>query len=148
MKCCKLLVDGQFETLPFLRVIAVGYYDGPTEGFTECSQCGQAYTFRLLDWDNLQDLRVFAYSPLAINLSAIGDRLLVLPDGHASLSIVPPLEEDEEKFVKTLLNQNATRVAAFEGWPGRSSIWRDVTGVDLTNPRDWFSFLGIKQPGD
>jgi hypothetical protein len=143
MKCCMLLTDGILEMLPFERTIATGYYDGPTEGFTECSQCGQAYSFRKLDWDDLQDVRIFGFAPLNVSLDTIAERLGISSTKGAFLPLVPPLQASQEKFVNEMLAQPAVRVAAVAGWPGQSSLWRDIRGVDLDAVGDWFSFLGI-----
>lgn len=143
MKCCKLLTGEPDERLPFERAIATGYYDGPTEGFTECSQCGQAYSFRKLDWDELQDVRVFAFAPIPLKLDDISKRLLVDSGNPKAIILVPPLAEPESEFVRELLAVHPTRVTAFEGWPGHSSLWRDVAGLNFTSISDWFSFLGI-----
>lgn len=43
---------------PFERIIAIGYYDGPTAGFAIDKE-NILYYFHLLDWDDWQDLRVF-----------------------------------------------------------------------------------------
>jgi hypothetical protein len=131
------------ETLPFERTIATGFYDGPTDGFTECSQCGQTYTFRKLDWDDLQDVRVFGFAPLEVGLDAIAARLGVNLLKGPLLPLVPPLDESQERFVKELFAQRPIRVAAVEGWPGQSSLWRDIRGLDPDSVGDWFSFLRI-----
>ncbi len=143
MKCCRLLADGVAGTLPFERVVATGYHDGPTEGFTECSQCNQAYSFRKLDWDDLQDVRILGFAPLAITLDAIIARLAIGSDKRTPFVLVPPLPESAEKFVKELLAKRPTHVAAVSGWPARSPLWRDITGLNTEAVNDWFSFLGI-----
>jgi hypothetical protein len=58
---------------------------------------------------------------------------------------VPPLAEAEVKFVEELFAKTPTHVAAFEGWPGQSSVWRDISGLDPKGVGDWFSFLGIQR---
>lgn len=142
MKCCQSLIDGQLEQLPFEKALAVGYYDGPTDGFTVCSQCGRAYSFRKLDWDELQDTRVFAFAPLSKTLEEICKRLAI-NFTDKKIILVPPLAELENEFVRQLLASSVTRITVFEGWPGTSSLWRDVSGMNLEKVNDWFSFLGI-----
>ena len=143
MTCCKLLLRGQFETLPFRRVIATGFYDGPTEGFTECSRCAQAFSFHMLDWDDSQKVRVFAFSPVLPSLDAIAERLRIVLAAEKEFSFVADLSENDQIFVRELLNQSPTRVAAFQGWPGESSPCRDISRLDITEIGDWFSFLGV-----
>ena len=147
MMCCKLLLRGQYEALPFRRVIATGFYDGPTEGFTECSRCGQAFSFHMLDWDDMQDVRVFAFSPISISLDALAERLRTPLAADAEFSLVAPLGEDDGIFVQELLTQPPTRVAAFRGWPAESSSCRDISRTDISEIGDWFSFLDITRSG-
>ena len=129
--------------MPFQRVVATGYYDGPVEGFTECSECGQTYSFRKLDWDGLQDVRIFGFALLDESLETIAVRLVGESGTTTRVLCVPPLAERDETFVKELLAQPPTRVTAFEGWPGRSSLWRDTSGLDIGSISDWFYFLGL-----
>lgn len=128
----------------FSRSIITDYYDGPIEGFTECSECRQTYSFRKLDWDELQDVRIFAFSPIDVNLDAIASRL-ALRMSKVGFQVVPPLEETNERFVKELFAKLPTWIAAIEGWPGQSSAWCKISEHDLENVDDWFSFLGIKK---
>ena len=143
MTCCKLLLRGQFETLPFRRVVATGFYDGPMEGFTECCQCGQAFSFRMLDWDDSQKVRVFAFSPVSTSLDAIAERLRIVLAADTGFSFVAHLSENDQVFVRDLRSQPSTLVAAFQGWPGESSSCRDISRIDISEIGDWFSFLGV-----
>ena len=143
MTCCKILVRGQFEAMPFRRVIATGFYDGPIQGFTECSKCGQAFSFRMLDWDDSQAMRIFAFSPVSTTLDTIAERLRIALSTDAEFAMLGPLTEQDDGFVRELEAQPPTRVAAFEGWPGKSSLCRDVTRIDLADITDWFSYLEI-----
>jgi hypothetical protein len=143
MTCCRLLLRGQFETLPFRRVIATGFYDGPTEGFTECSRCGQAFSFHMLDWDDIQDVRVFAFCPISMSLDAVSERLRTPLTADAEFSLVAPLGEDDGLFVRELMTRPATRVAAFRGWPAESATCRDISRTDIGQIGDWFSFLDL-----
>ena len=143
MMCCKLLLRGQFEALPFRRVIATGFYDGPTDGFTECSQCGQAYSFRMPDWDDSQEMRVFAFAPIPTSLDAIAEQLGMALAADTEFALLGPLAEQDQMFVTDLENHSPTRVAAFQGWPGESCSIRDISRIDVTEIGDWFSFLGV-----
>jgi hypothetical protein len=58
--CC-LSVSGRRDLpSPFQRLIALGYYDGPTSGLAECARCRKSYRLELVAWDTSQDVRVFA----------------------------------------------------------------------------------------
>lgn len=63
--CCRRLV-GILRGVPspFSRLVATGYYDGPTAGVVECDACKTVYSFHKLDWDDQQDVRVFSLSPI------------------------------------------------------------------------------------
>jgi len=86
MKCCKLLAGCVMERVPFERTIASGFYDGRTDGFTECSQCKKAYSFRKLDWDDSQNVRIFGFAPLESELDAIAARLGVATPSRERLT--------------------------------------------------------------
>jgi hypothetical protein len=45
-----------------------GYFDGETDGLLRCGICEQPYHFRLLDWDENQDRRIFALSRMSRDL--------------------------------------------------------------------------------
>jgi hypothetical protein len=62
--CCKDLLPAKNLASPFTQVIATGYYDGETCGFTRCDKCAEAFAFRLAGWDPSQDIRVFVLCPI------------------------------------------------------------------------------------
>jgi hypothetical protein len=142
-KCCRFLTDGVPQNLPFSRTIAIGFYDGPTDGFTECSRCHRAYHFRKLEWDELQELRIFGFAPVQSDLDTIARRLGIQFNKDQPVSVVPPLDDAREAFLRKLLADTPVRVAAIIGWPGQSSVWRDVRGQAVTAVTDWFAFLGL-----
>jgi hypothetical protein len=146
MICCKCLVDGVTQTMPFQRTIATGFYDGPTDGFTECSECRTAYSFRKLDWDDLQDVRITGFGPLQTSLDTIAARLKINQADVGRLLVVPSSSESLDQFVKEAFVNPPVYVAAIAGgWPGRSTVWRDIRGLDLQSVKDWFSLLGISR---
>ena len=59
--CLDSLFEGES---PFDRLIAFEVYDGPIVGVVLCCSGGDAGFFRLLAWDDSQERRVFALSPL------------------------------------------------------------------------------------
>ena len=62
--CCQTLAAGSAPAV-FDRVIALGYYDGPTEGVLSCGACGKNYVFRMCGWDpDDDDVRVFELRPV------------------------------------------------------------------------------------
>ena len=49
---------------PVLKILALGYYDGPTDGLLQCEN-GLVYRFEILAWDSeAQDVRVFSLAPM------------------------------------------------------------------------------------
>src|SRR5262245_40100323 len=65
----QLLHEGKNYPSPVTKVLALGYYDGPTNGVLQCGEGGPVYKFDLLDGpysteDGLWDLRVFGLAPL------------------------------------------------------------------------------------
>ncbi len=59
------LHEGANYPSPFTKVLALGYYDGPTEGLLQDGQGSSVYQFRMLAWeDETQDLRIFGLAPL------------------------------------------------------------------------------------
>lgn len=57
--CCADRIDDRDVQSPYSRLIAFGYYDGATEGFTECRTCRTVYEVKMLAWDSGQDVRGF-----------------------------------------------------------------------------------------
>src|SRR5262249_14377819 len=61
--------EGANYPSPVTRVVALGYYDGPTQGVLQCGDDGPVYKFGLIEGpfsadDGLWDMRVFAVAPL------------------------------------------------------------------------------------
>lgn len=81
MTCCTKLTQESPCRTSFMRMICLGWYDGPTEGFVLCASCGEASYFDLLAWDSLHGRRVFelqmlphgAFSRVQELLTAVGE---------------------------------------------------------------------------
>ncbi len=142
--CCQQRTHGVMASLPFRRVLATGYHDGPIEGFTSCSICERSYGFHLLAWDNMQDTRIFGFSPISVSFDEIAARLAVKPCGGSGLTLVPPLSESLDEFVSQLLGIPITVAAVIDGsWPGRSKVWKKVDGVEFKDFYDLISQLEV-----
>ena len=63
--CCADLLGQRGVVSPFSKIIAFGYYDGPTSGVAQCSECSSAYRFDIVGWDERQDVRVYMLAPLS-----------------------------------------------------------------------------------
>ena len=61
MRCTCEFSDNQLPfRSPFGRLLATNYYDGPVAGILECNSCKTLFHFEKLDWDDGQDMRIFA----------------------------------------------------------------------------------------
>ena len=73
---CPRRLNALPHELTFGRTVATDFYDGPTAWFAECASCHQVYSFRMLDWDSSQDLRIFVLSRVDVPLDVITKRLM------------------------------------------------------------------------
>ena len=117
---------------PVVRVIALGFYDGPTEGVLQTAD-GAAYRFDLIaeehNPDGLYD-RTFALRPLPLG---VFDEVAELVGGSAAAVVVPrwPVAgPDRQAEIDRRLD---TLLAS-----ARPSAWevrcRDLTGTVTTSP--------------
>src|SRR4051812_4103582 len=58
------LREGRSYPSPFSRLLALGYYDGPTDGFLLDERGGQAFHFEMLDSDEEDNLRIYRLAPV------------------------------------------------------------------------------------
>lgn len=81
MKLCCRHIIGEVRDIPspFDRLVATGYYDGPTDGLVECGTCGRLYAFEKIDWDDGQNLRIFSLAPVGGSFADIEDHASVKP---------------------------------------------------------------------
>jgi hypothetical protein len=64
-RCCRDSSRPSKGPSPFDRVIALGWYDGPTEGLVRCGACGRTYRFDLLDSvDEDLGIRLYSIAPV------------------------------------------------------------------------------------
>lgn len=133
-----------------LKLIMTDYYDGPTAGLLKCELCGRVYKFLMVDWDDRQEVRIHALTPMPTESFT---RLEELTAKHG------PKWWPEGAEVEEVLAQSgdATVMAAFSRWAEVIFAARTVTEADLKdvqewmfrtdfeNIRDWFSFLDIER---
>ncbi len=139
---CEHVSQASANRSPLKRFLITGFYDGPTEGVAECDLCGQAYAFRMLAWDEQQDVRVFALTPLAESLDEIRLGVLQLARGDGRFVLVPPLPSEQEAVLTHLTSGPASCVVA------ALDLSRGLLAVRSLDPgpvleRDWFAWLGI-----
>jgi hypothetical protein len=144
---------GSSYASPFTKVLALGYYDGPTEGVLQCGQDGPVYKFQLLAWDEeTQDLRIFGLAPLPA--TAMGQ----LADAYARYQTpcwpvwVPSWQAEMAQQADLVLQQAGSIewIIATIDLLGEILVARTVTGPEfariansLVARREWFTFLGL-----
>jgi hypothetical protein len=140
------LHEGTHYPSPFTKVLALGYYDGPTEGLVQGGEGGPVYRFHMLAWDGeTQDLRVFGLAPCPPDslsrLAAVCERY-----EPARWPVwVPSWHEGMEAETKQLLSE-----AGLVGWVvaahdllGQVLAARTVTPEEVAQTTDWSTFLGL-----
>jgi hypothetical protein len=141
---------------PFSRVVALGYYDGPTSGVAECRACLACYRFELLDelpdWDAGDDLRVFSLAPLSpeaferlVNASP-GSEAARWPLWVPRWEFASEAERQEaDRTVQQVLDSAPPPCQAIATRDNLSEVvaCRRVTSEELASVRDWVAFLGL-----
>lgn len=142
--CCDALEAQEPMPSPFTRILASGYYDGPTEGIVECGKCGRTFAFRMLAWDEEQNVRAFGLAPVAWNYEALCVKLLKTPP-VAALTLVPPLPSSESSELDRLLTATVTHVVASENLLAELLASRAVQPGEVSLGRDWLQWLGVER---
>ena len=149
------LHEGTNFPSPFTRVLALGYYDGPTNGLAQCGEDGPVYKFDLLDElynpEGL-DLRAFALAPAPRNSLA---ELITAYSPHLSpqwplwvpLWMLPTKEIQQamERVTDEVLGRAGAVewILAAADLLGELQAARTVRPEELSAITDWFAFLGI-----
>jgi hypothetical protein len=149
--CCKDPAALAGAPSPFPKILALGFYDGPTAGVLQCG-CGAAYRFDMLDWDGEHRVRVF--------------RLAALPRGSLDQCAAAFAQSEPPRWpvwvpwsrtsppaeVRDAVNREVDRVLAEAGPPDLVVAWtgygekvlaaRRLPAEDLQGVPDWFSAEG------
>lgn len=144
-RCCRSLIGSLARVpSPFSRLVATGYYDGPTEGLLECGTCATIYSFKMLDWDHSQDLRVFALSPVSGHtLQEVERGAVAAVTPHWPVWVLAGPATDKIAAVVEQIRSTAAPeefVVATTNLLGSIEAWRPV---GLKGPVDWFRELGL-----
>jgi hypothetical protein len=140
------LHEGDRFPSPFERILALGYYDGPTEGLVQEATHGAVYAFRMLAWDHeTQDLRIYALSPLP------SETLTDLIAAYASYQAphwpcwVPAWQQELEPPTSAALQRASppSWIVVTEDLLGEILAARAVSGRNLDHVTDWNAFLGL-----
>lgn len=151
--CCRELPSLVDAASPFARIVALGYYDGPTSGVAECEHCPESYRFDMLAWDVQQDVRVYSLSALPPNSVAELVKCIPAPNPPHWPVWVPTWrfgsrekEEETQRQVARVLSRAGPVLFVIASEDLAASILRakQATPDDLTSVTDWFSFVGLK----
>jgi hypothetical protein len=159
--CCSELIDRRTLRSPFSRIIALGWYDGPTAGLSQCGACSREYRFELmdelLDGENEQDLRVYSLAPLASgSVTRLTDALSRYESPRTPIW-VPRWEfptETERRALDSLSDQILDGAGPPELVIATPNLSEEIVVAKVIGPEerarvpDWFSFLGLVRNSD
>ena len=128
----------------FSTILATGYYDGPTDGIAIGSE-NNVFTFRLLDWDDGQDMRVFAVSRVAnAGRQDLAETIRTKFAATSGTQLLPPQlsPENEAAVAELATRSNLIAVVATTDLLGDVAAWQPV-GASLPEGTDWLQRFGL-----
>src|SRR5712691_7359586 len=153
--CCQDPASLSPATSPFTRIIALGFYDGPTSGVLQCETCARVYRFDILDWDDDHEVRVFR---LAVLPSQSLDECVAIfaqtdaprwPVWVPERSKLPSEEarESADRAVEGILHQaeSAELLVAWAGYGQVTLVAKQVPVETLRELPDWFSVENLAE---
>jgi hypothetical protein len=144
----RAILEGRDFPSPVCRILALGYYDGPTEGLLQC-EAGRVYRFELLAWDaETQDVRVFSLAPMpSVAFDLLAERYAHHEKPRWPIW-VPSWYEDPKEETAAILAQagEVEWVIATEDLMGTILAAKRVRPDDLRAVTDWRPFLGLALP--
>jgi hypothetical protein len=152
------LREGADYPSPVTRVLALGYYDGPTNGVLQCGDGGSVYKFDLIEGpfsieDGLWDMRVFVAAPLP------GGVLAQLAEAYSRFwaprwPVWVPMwhfaDPAEEQAMNRLTDEVLRQAGSVEWAIATTDLLttiraaRAVTAEDLARVSDWLAFLRVQ----
>lgn len=151
--CCQELEAFSNIKSPFSKIIALGFYDGPTSGIAQCEICSTPYKFVMLDWDDNQEVRIFSLAPITL---PAWNQMVNLLSKHESPKwpVWFPRWEFPSEIVRDNVDSETDKILASAGIPElviASNRYGDqilaakkLAYEDLEYVKDWFSL----QPSD
>jgi hypothetical protein len=156
--CCRRPATLTNARSPFSKVLALGFYDGPTSGLLQCETCSAVYYFDMLDWDDDHEVRVFRLAPLPPNSleeCAAAFARTEAPQWPVWVLWVrtsPPAEVREavDTEVQQILQEAgpAELLIAWTGYGERILAATKVPAEELQGVPDWFSLENSAQARD
>jgi hypothetical protein len=138
--------------LPFAKVLALGYYDGPTEGLLLCRSGLHGFRFEMLDADTAMDVRIFSLAPIDPNaITRLSDALAKYQELRWPVWVPRwkfPTEEDRstlEDLVDQILAEAGSPewVIATTDISGEPTAFRRITPEEIERVDNWFTVLGL-----
>jgi hypothetical protein len=133
---------------PFDRILATGFYDGPTDGFVMGPDDDSVLFFQLLDWDEGQDVRIFALSRIEdLGFSDLASQLGSRPNEMSAVVVAAAESDVVDDFLKrACARAKPFAVVATRNLLGTLDIWLDVEeDFDFSVHCDWFQELGLRR---
>jgi hypothetical protein len=131
---------------PITRILALGYYDGPTEGVLQVGDQGRIYRFTLIEefpggGEEGTDLRLFGLSPLPPG--ALGELTTILsPYAEPKWPVWVPLWRFPSDSIRREVEERIDRVLALAG-----PVQWQVTASDLMGTLRTVKELETSCPG-
>jgi hypothetical protein len=140
----------------FSKILALGWYDGPTDGVAQCATCSAVYKFHMLDedrdWEDGQDVRIFSLAPLPAGAL---DKIVEVCPGAATAGwpVWAPTWRFESDAQQKTAEDTVTRILDSAG-PAQFVVVSDdgLQSVEMCRPvkmeelatiEDWFALLGL-----
>ena len=133
---------------PFSKIIALGFYDGPTAGVLQCETCQATYKFDMLDWNDEHDLRVMRLSLLPPGTLDLCVAALVAGGSSPRWPVWAPTpaasaesQTIADSTIQSILAkaQPPELIVVWSGYGDRILAARRMAGQDLEKAKDWFS---------
>jgi hypothetical protein len=144
----------------FSRIIALGWYDGPTEGVAQCGTCGASYRFQMVDedsdWAEGEDVRIFKLAPLPADavdriVSALREHEeprwpMWVPSWRFDSPAAAQVADGAVSAVLAQAGRPERLIASSDGL--RTVLASTPLGTDeMDSAADWFGLLGLRRRG-
>lgn len=137
---------------PFVKVLFVGYDDGPTSGAAQCPTRTECYRFELLardidgkrepeGWDRGEEIRIFSLASLPMSSFYRLEAVLSDPSSRDKMAHDQAFYDN----VNAILVDASPPQLVIATHGIRTSIIaaRRLNPEEIGNVEDWFTFLGI-----
>lgn len=147
--CCQQPQTLTHGKSPFSKIIALGFYDGPTSGILQCDTCLNNYKFEMIDWDDNQEVRIFRLASLPEDSLVRCVKALAEIEPPRWPVWVPFFRKQPSEEARTAADreidhilkaaQPAEMLVAWEGYGEKILAATKVPASELNQVPDWFS---------